>query len=212
MKRNLKLLYFLTLAVLCLYVITVPAGATVSSGPYITSAWTSIGSTTGEPSVSPGSISFDPYHPVLDNVDVECESTGGCSADINFWIIGMDYPTVPLRFDVSLEGFSSDPNAYGAVSIQDPSTSARWLVGAVGNTSLVMDPFHFTVTPNSGGSWEIAGTFSIASLAQGREVQWGDSSLDFDISRDSGVPEPSSALLFVAGLAAVEFLRRRSRR
>jgi hypothetical protein len=212
-KLNYKLLYLFTLAALCLYMVTAPAQASsVVSSPYITSAWTDVASSTGDPTISAGSFNTsDPYHVKLDNVDVECPETASCMVDIQFYIIGMSFPATPLVFVVSLTGSSSDPGAYGVVSIDDPGVQANWHTGGAGDLPLVLDPLSFSVTPNYLGNFEVQGHFIISSLPAGGEVSWGLSSLDFNASDASGVPEPASALLLVGGLALVEFLRRKAR-
>ena len=66
-----------------------------------------------------------------------------------------------------------------------------------------MTPFYVQIP--GGGAYE--GQLDI-NMTAGTVVDLGDESLDLAI----GTPEPGSALLLCAGLALVEFLRRKIRR
>ena len=117
MKTNLKLVYFLMLPALCLYV---AAGSVQAQdgGPTIINAGASEGLTTGNlnwgyaPGFSPSSGST-----VSLGLYVECDEDGlpACSATVDFSFNVFD----PAIIAMSLGGSSDDPNAYGTLAFYD---------------------------------------------------------------------------------------------
>jgi hypothetical protein len=211
-KLGLKALYALSLLALCIYVVEVPATAVpFINGPTIscTQSWGSITSGTGTGSVNPGAFRvIDPYHLNLENVTVSCDadSTVFCGAYLGFAFSGAGYFVDQLNFVVQLTGTSTDAEARGSVTVNSTSSSS-W---SVSGGALVMDPLYFSVSPDPDyGSFWVSGEFLIDSLAPGTQIQWGATSLDFAAT---AAPEPSSALVLLAGLAWVGFLRRKCRR
>jgi hypothetical protein len=201
-KRNLKLLYLLTLAALCLYVTTGPAEAitSVNIGP-ISGATASFEG--GAPPVGLD-VSYGPtFAPDWGNrvdlgVNVLCVSAP-CAATVDFNF----YVSAPGSITVELHGTSNDPNAEGAVLFPFSDADPPWDVN--GDFQLSMDPFTVPV-----GVGRYYGQFTITSLAEGGFVNLGPESLEF--TYNSAVPEPGSALLLGAGIAFVAFLRRKTQR
>ena len=198
MKRNLKLLYFLTLGTLCLCLTAGPAGATtVVSGPQIygetiqeepaggNSTWTT----------APAWEELTPGTVLKMDGEVSCGAGGGvCLVQVEFFF-GVTGAT-PIT--VTLGGTSTDPGANG--SVQFPlNIIESWHVSG---GSISMTPFILQIP----GSNENYGELLI-TLAPGTVVDLGHESLDFIVE-----PEPGSALLLCGGLALVEFLRRKIRR
>jgi hypothetical protein len=197
-KRNLKLLYFLTLGALCLCLTAVPAGAVpVVTGPEITDG--TISSIAGDANWTTAPA-WNPSSGTVVKLDgeVSCPEGGGdCSTGVFFSV----YVTGATPITVTLGGTSTDPHADGTVSFDAfPSTLRIWYVA--GGGSLSMAPFTLQIPDSAGYS----GVLDI-TLAPGTVVDLGDESLDLTIE-----PEPGSAPLLCAGLALVEFLRRKIRR
>jgi hypothetical protein len=203
-KRHLKLLYFLTLGTLCLCLTAGPAGATtVVSGPQI------VGKTIQE--FSPGGNVNWTTAPAWDSSSrsvlkmdgtVSCGAGGGvCSAEVDFWFSVSG--ATPLT--VTLGGTSTDPGAFGSVSLEDPlNISEGWfVVGDSRGGSISMTPFIIQIPVGYLYSGEL-----FILMQPGTVVDLGDESLDLTV----GTPEPGSALLLCGGLALVEFLRRKIRR
>ena len=206
--RNLKLLYILTLGLLCLYVTTGPAVATSAGPPQIRNATANaIGNFQEVPGGYTNLFWNEPYFSGISNNDiipatnlllftaVTCEGPQGtsCSSHMSFSFDVSGSGTMWL----SLIGSSDDGGANGNLSFN--GITEPWYVDS---GSLVMTPFSLQV-----GWGHYSGDFSITSLAAGH-------SLDLPIAFEtgSGVPEPASALLLIGGIAVVEFLRRKSRR
>jgi hypothetical protein len=196
-KRNLKLLYFLTLGVLCLCLTAVPAGAVTVAGPEITDA--TIMGISGDATWTTAPV-WNPSSGTVVKLDgdVSCPEGGGeCSTLVYFSV----YVTGATPITVTLGGTSTDPDADGTVFFYAfPSTLGIWYVARGG--SLSMTPFTLQIP----GSNFYPGVLDI-TLDPGTVVDLGDESLDLTIE-----PEPGSAPLLCAGLALVEFLRRRIRR
>jgi hypothetical protein len=215
-KRNLKLLYLLTLGALCLCVTTGPAEAgfsIINNGGPISYANAWFESTSGGIlNVSSGPNFAPSSGDRVDlGLDVSCGTGGGtCAATVGF---GFSV-SAPGSITVDLSGWSSDPAAEGEVrfpvaqevsfSLASVALYQTWDVNS--DFQLSMDPF--TVPVEAG--WYF-GQFTITSLAEGGYVNLGEKSLDFTYN-SSAVPEPGSALLLGAGIAFVAFLRRKSRR
>ena len=197
MKRNLKVLYFVILGVLCLYVSTGPATATT-----FLNAWAGLNSSSTVGNVSgSGSIEFDPNFGNTIDLDMvlTCVTgvSGYCEAEVDygFNVYG------PASVTVEVSGRSTDPGASGTTSLS--SSSARW---SVSGNSVVMTPFSvgapLAYAPFSG-------EFTI-TLAQGGVLNLEDTSLDFVGGPESEpAPEPGSALLLGAGVVCLAFLRRK---
>ena len=207
---KLKLLYSLCLVALCLYVVSGPAKAIQITSPFVESGWTSLGSSSGNPDVSVGNLFVSNAASLikLDGVDVECPPGGGsCMAEVNFGFVGMDYPA-QNTMTVTLNGYTSSPNVTGYVSINNPVSLQTPLT--VNGTQLSMNQLQFGM---SGPSWYLSGAFVITSMSPGSTVEWGETSLDFNLGApDNTVPEPATAATLVAGVALVEFLRRKRSR
>jgi hypothetical protein len=222
---KLKALYALSLLALCIYIVSGPAlagtiGSTVGCGGYdptIPSTDTSVTVTSGIGSAVPGSIHVtDPYTVALENVSFSCDpsSQSACSARLDFWFFGTGYSD-PFQLWVHLTGTSTDPGAYGSLRIDGVASPANWTANSSGGLS--MDDLGFTVTPYAGNGnwWEVNGHFYVDSLAIGKSISWGSTSLDFNQTppdQPPPVPEPTSAVVVVAGLAWIEFLRRKCHR
>jgi hypothetical protein len=211
-KRNLKLLYLLTLGALCLYVTTGPAEAGFAVNGPISDAEASLITTQGilNAAVDPY---FDPSAGTTVDLDLNvlCVS-GPCTATVNFDF----YVSAPGLITVELSGTSNDPDAAGevlfpwsppppslALALVPPALNPQWVVDGI---QLSMDTFTVLVPVNG----RYYGQFTITSLAEGRWVNLGEKSLEF--TYNSAVPEPGSALLLGAGIAFVAFLRRKTQR
>ena len=196
MKRNLKLLYFLTLGTLCLCLTAGPAGATtVVSGPQI------FGETIQEDSDGGNSTwttapAWEPSSGTALKMDGTVSCGGPCQAwvDFSFGVTG----ATPIA--VTLGGTSTDGLATGFVFFNPPLNGVEdWSV--VGG-NILMTPFIIQIPGSNTYSGEL-----FITMERGAVVDLGHESLDFTIE-----PEPSSALLLCGGLALVEFLRRKIRR
>jgi len=201
-KRNLKLLYFLTLGALCLCLTAVPAGAvTVVSGPelfgdaIVTSPFFFAGNPTWTttPAWAPSSGTV-----LKMDGKVSCGAGGeACKAELDFYFT----VTGATPITVTLGGASTDPLAHGVVAFNPPLNILEdW---GVSGGSISMTPFIVQIP----GPNEYSGVLDIF-MAPGTVVDLGGESLDFTV----GTPEPGSALLLCGGLALVEFLRRKIRR
>ena len=198
MKRNLKLLYFLTLGALCLCLTAVPAGAvTVVSGPQISGGKIRSYLLDGKNPTWTTAPAWAPSSGTVLKMDgtVSCGAGGGpCGFEVDFWFTVTG--ATPLM--VTLGGTSTDRGANGSVDL-DILEGPSWTVRG---GSISMTPFILQIP----GSNRYSGVLSIL-MAPGTVVDMGGESLDFTIE-----PEPGSALLLCGGLALVEFLRRKIRR
>jgi hypothetical protein len=197
-KRNLKLLYFLTLGTLCLCLSAVPAGATtVVSGPQILGGTIQTFPLVGNATWTTAPA-WEPTSGTMLKMDgtLSCPAEGGeCGAWVNFGFTVTG--TTPIA--VTLGGTSTDRGANGSVSMGLLGIVEYWNVSG---GSISMTPFILQIP----GSNSYSGELSIL-MAPGTVVDLGHESLDFTIE-----PEPGSALLLCGGLALVEFLRRKIRR
>ena len=208
----IQALYALSLLAMGIYVVTgpalaVPIGCTIGS-PTIVSTGTTIGCTLGSAFVESGSWNvIDPYTVALEDVSISCPAglSGGCSTSLGFHFGGENYFS-PFYLFVHLTGTSTDPGANGTAS----TSSSGYAYWTVSGNNLQMERLPIPITPDSGGHFWVEGQFSVYSLANGTNIQWGKTSLDFDRT-DDAVPEPASALILVGGLAWLEFLRRKRR-
>lgn len=204
---GLKALYFLSLTALCLYVVNGPAQA----GWIGSTGYTNVVCTMGNidaVSTSRGYIAQkSPTVVALEGFVLNCD--GRCFMDVQYGFTWSDYAPGPLDFTLTLDGTSNAADAQGWVSIWlDGGHNQNW---SVTGSSLVMTPLQFSIN-GDGSPVSVSGLFH-AYLPSGGIVQWGATSLDFQISEASAaLPEPTSALLFAAGLGLVEFLRRKARR
>jgi hypothetical protein len=214
-KRNLKLLYLLTLGALCLYVTTGSAVAVpIPTGP-ISSTEASLITAEGILNASVGPY-FSPSSGTTVDLDlnVSCQAGGGdCQAtvDFDFNVSG------PGRLTFELGGTSDDPDATGGLlfpvsaplpdlilTLFRPVLNPTWEVDEGGQLEMTPTPFSVYVP----GADRYYGQFTI-NLAEGRSLFMAPRSLDVTFS---AVPEPGSALLLGAGIAFVAFLRRKIRR
>ena len=201
MKRNLKLLYFLTLGTLCLCLTPGPAGATtVVSGPQISGETIREDSAGGNSTwtTAPAWEELTPGTVLKMDGTVSCGAGGGpCGFEVDFWFTVTG--ATPLM--VTLGGTSTDRGANGTVAFGSPlNIDKGW---GVSGGSISMTPFILQIP----GSNRYSGVLSIL-MAPGTVVDLGHESLDLTI----GTPEPGSAVLLCGGLALVEFLRRKIRR
>ena len=201
MKRNLKLLYFLTLGALCLCLTAVPAGAvTVVSGPQISGGKIRSYLLDGKNPTWTTAPAWAPSSGTVLKMDgtVSCGAGGGpCGFEVDFWFTVTG--ATPLM--VTLGGTSTDRGANGTVAFGSPlNIDKGW---GVSGGSISMTPFILQLP----GSNRYSGVLSIL-MAPGTVVDLGHESLDLTI----GTPEPGSAVLLCGGLALVEFLRRKIRR
>ena len=203
MKLNLKLLYFLTLGALCLYVTSGPASATsvVGSAPLLVNLGIVSGTSTGDDGTQLDwtGVAWEELYGYTVHLDATatCQGAAGqsCAGTVGFSFAAFS----PGRITVSLVGTSDDSGAEGTADLY--GTTQPWSISG-GNIS--MTPFLVNV-PGSFGAY--FGHFDIASLAAGHSLE-----LPIDLGSGSSVPEPGSALLLVGGIGLVEFLRRKIRR
>jgi hypothetical protein len=219
MKRNLKLLYFLTLAALCLYVTTGPVVADsvpmIGFAPYTFTnavAWVANNAPEGVANweVPPY---FYPYSGSGASLDLDLSCDAACAATVDFKLdVGSDG-----YVKVSLNGSSTDSTAGGDVDVVlgPPETIEQsW---SVSGTSLSMESFSFPVylahVSAEGQSGEYDGYFTI-SLPDGGELNMDGTSLDFNATSppSPSVPEPASVLLLGSVLLSLGFLRRKAYR
>ena len=203
MKLNLKFLYFLTLAALCLYVTTGPASASsvVGSAPQMVNLSVGEGTSTGDPAtlLTWTGVQWEELYGYTVHLDAtatcQVAPDPSCAGTVGFSFNVFSPGTITL----SLVGTSNDPNATGTLEFN--GTTQPW---SISGGSISMTPFLVSV-PGSFGAY--FGQFDITSLAPGKFVE-----LPIDLQSGSSVPEPGSALLLGAGIALVEFLRRKIRR
>ena len=205
MKLNLKLLYFLTLGALCLYVASGPASAmsVVGSAPQLINLGIVPGTSTGDPGtlLNWTGVAWEELYGYTVHLDATatCQlliaADPSCAGTVGFSFNAFS----PGRITISLVGTSTDPLASGTVAFN--GTTEPW---SISNGSISMTPFLVSVPGSSGAYF---GEFNITSLAPDKYLE-----LPIDVQSDSPVPEPGSALLLVAGVGFVEFLRRKIRR
>jgi hypothetical protein len=204
---GLKALYFLSLAALCLAVVNGPAQAGWIGSTGYTNVVCAMGNIDAI-SLSDGNIAQkSPTVVALEGLTLNCD--GSCFMDVHYGFTWYGYEPGQLDFTLTLDGTSNAADAQGWVSIWlDGGHSQNWTVTG---SSLAMTPLQFSID-GDGSPVSVSGMFH-ASLPSGGLVQWGGTSLDFEIlDASAAAPEPTSALLFAAGFGLVEFLRRKIRR
>lgn len=203
MKLNLKFLYFLTLAALCLYVTSGPATAFTFVGPpEIINTGVGDGTSTGDDNTQLNwtgvgweeSFGYTVHLDATATCQLLIAPDPSCAGALGF---GFNVFT-PGAITISLVGTSSDPFATGTATFD--GITEPW---SIVDGKVSMTPFTVSV-PGSDGIY--SGEFDITSLAPGKFVE-----LPIDVQSGSPVPEPGSALLLGAGIALVEFLRRKIR-
>ncbi len=202
---GLKALYFLSLAALCVYIVNGPARAgTIASGSYtFANVNEPLGSLVDS---SPGYIAQKgPNLVALEYLNLNC--FGYCFVQESFGFAWTDYVGDQVDITITLTGVNYSPTAYGNIMISGWGLR-DWRTNP--DSTLSMTPIHYSVAADGSPVW-ISGTFNYWAPSGGI-VRWEGTSLDFQLDDEGSVPEPGSALLFVAGLSMVEFLRRKSRR
>jgi PEP-CTERM motif len=199
--KNLKLLYFLTLCGLFLYMATGPAQASSvgGGGVQIDNTGWGYGVQVGNPVYDPAPNWVGSFTPTARfGLDVSC-GVSPCSGTVDFGFIVYN----PALITISLNGWSNDPNATGTVAFYDGEPNGETIHDwTVDGGALLMNSFSVRV-PGSDG-W-LGGEFTF-NLAANSELRVPNAeSLDFTTT----APEPGSALLLGVGIAFVGFLRRK---
>jgi len=199
--KNLKVFYFLTLCALCLYVAIGPAQAGTTGGAQIINVGAGIVNGNGilEWETPPSWVGGNTDHAAL-GFQVLCGDNVTCTGAVDFGFNIFQAAQVTI----SLNGWSSSPDATGTVAFYDGNkTTQTWTVAG---GALVMSPFTVPV-PGSDGAYFGEFTFSMPANSD-LNVPIA-TSLDFTTEPSSSTPEPGSALLLGAGIAFVGFLRRK---
>jgi hypothetical protein len=208
--KNLKLLYFLTLCALCLYVAIGPAQAgTVvirnlgvqALGP----AQGSVSWLSGPGWAIPG---FGPA--VSLGMEAQCVSEVTCVDTVDFSFIVDDGGQGETPITISLSGTSTDHNATGTVAFYDLEPGGETIQNWISPEGfLLMTPFTVETPGIIEGRYSGEFTFSLAPQGVLNVPLAG--SLDFNSAAlpASDTPEPGSALLLGVGIVCVGFLRRK---
>ena len=204
--KNLKLLYFLTLCALCLYVAIGPAQAGVVIRNLGIGVETSVqGDLSWVSRPAWADIGYGPTARL--GFEALCGPTAPCGATVDFSFIveGGGQGLVPIT--ISLSGSSTDHNATGTVAFYDGAQQIQHWTSPDG--FLLMAPF--TVNTPSSIERTYNGEFTFSLAPGGDLIVPLGASLNFNSAGlpASDAPEPGSALLLGVGIACVGFLRRK---